>query len=189
MVQGTNTDPQVHDLRRLFTYYKELGEKALAQVTDTDLDRVPHPDGNSIAILVKHIAGNLRSRFTDFLTSDGEKPWRQRDAEFEGTYASREDLRKDWDSGWGVLFDTLAGLHDADLERVVYIRNEGHTAREALQRQVAHHAYHVGQIVLLARMCVGKEWRSLSIPRGGSQAFNQGKFDQEKGKRHFTEGK
>lgn len=176
----------ISSLGKLFTYYRSLGEKAIAQVKDEDLHRVLGEDGNSIAVVMQHIAGNARSRFSDFLTSDGEKPWRDREGEFTERPATREELMADWASGWACLFSALDGLTDADLERVVYIRNEGHTVQEALHRQLAHYAYHVGQLVVLARAFVGSAWVSLSIPRGKSQAFNAEKFAEEKGRRHFT---
>jgi len=175
-------------LRKLFAYYQELGTKAIAQVPDADLVRVLAPEGNSVSLLVKHLAGNMRSRFTDFLTSDGEKPWRDREGEFEGPHATRAALMGDWNSGWTCLFAVLDALSDADLERIVLIRNEGHSVQEALHRQLAHYAYHVGQIVLLARTFAGAEWTSLSIPRGGSQAFNAERFAKPAERRQFTDG-
>lgn len=174
-------------LRKLFTYYKDLGEKAIAQVKDEDLHRVIGDDGNSIAVIMQHIAGNARSRFTDFLTSDGEKPWRDREGEFTERHLTREALITDWNSGWNALFTAIDPLTDADLERMVYIRNEGHTVQEALHRQLAHYACHVGQIILLARAFVGAKWKSLSIPRGGTQAFNAGKFGKPAERKHFTD--
>ena len=182
-------------LSKLFAYYKQLGEKALAQVKDDDLHRVlskdchPGPDpGNSIAMIVRHMAGNMRSRFTDFLTSDGEKPWRDRDSEFMDAGEDRAALLTDWESGWACFFSAIDTLTDADLSRTVYIRNEGHTVMDALHRQLAHYAYHVGQIVLLARTFAGEEWTSLSIPRNASQQFNADKFAKPKEKKHFTDG-
>ena len=174
-------------LIKLFTYYKQLGDKAMAQVGDADLHRVLVSEGNSIAILVRHMAGNMRSRFTDFLTSDGEKPWRDRDSEFEDAGQDRAALLKDWESGWACFFSAVEPLTEADLSRTVYIRNEGHTVEEALQRQLAHYAYHVGQIVLLARAFAGDGWTSLSIPRNASKQFNTEKFAQPKERKHFTD--
>jgi uncharacterized protein DUF1572 len=180
--QGT-----LHGLRKLFAYYQGLGAKAIAQTADVDLDRVLTPEGNSISLIAKHLAGNMRSRFTDFLTTDGEKPWRDRESEFNAPHPDRAALLADWESGWACLFAAIDPLDDDDLARIVHIRNEGHTVEEALHRQLAHYAYHVGQIVLLARSFAGPEWRSLSIPRGGSAAFNQERFHREKGRRHFTD--
>ncbi|MEO8068959.1 MAG: DUF1572 family protein [Flavobacteriales bacterium] len=176
-------------LSKLFSYYKQLGDKAMAQVNDEDLHEVLATDANSIAIIVRHMAGNMRSRFTEFLTSDGEKPWRDRDSEFVDANGDRAALLADWESGWSVFFATLATLTDADLERTVYIRNEGQSVMDALHRQLAHYAYHVGQIVLLARAFAGDQWSSLSIPRNASKAFNDGKFAQPKAPKHFTDGK
>lgn len=181
--------PTLPSLRKLFAYYQGLGEKAIAQVKDEDLHRVMGDDGNSIAVVMRHIAGNARSRFADFLTADGEKPWRDREGEFTGGPATREALLAEWNSGWQALFQAIDPLTEADLSRTVYIRNEGHTVEEALHRQLAHYAYHVGQIVLLARAFVGPQWQSLSIPRGGSQAFNAEKFAQEKAQKHFTDNR
>ena len=175
-------------LGKLFTYYRELGEKAIAQVKDEDLHRAFGEDGNSIAVLMRHIAGNARSRFTDFLTTDGEKPWRDREGEFTEGGSTREELLADWSSGWACLFAAIGTLSDADTGRIIHIRNEGHTVMEALHRQLAHYAYHVGQIVLLSRAFVGPAWVSLSIPRGKSQAFNAEKFGKPAERKHFTEG-
>lgn len=175
-------------LRKLFGYYQDLGAKAMAQVKDEDLPRTLVAEGNSIGIVVKHLVGNMRSRFTDFLTSDGEKPWRDRESEFEGSYLTREAMLADWNSGWNCLFAAMDALTDADLECIVVIRNEGHTVQEALHRQLAHYAYHVGQIVLMARTFADAQWTSLSIPRGGSKAFNAGRFSKPVERRHFTDG-
>ncbi len=175
----------IHALLKLFTYYKVLAEKAIAQVDDEHLHRALGEDGNSIAVVMRHVAGNARSRFTDFLTSDGEKPWRDREGEFAETVATRDQLWEEWNAGWACLFSTLEQLEEMDMERLVYIRNEGHTVQEALHRQLAHYAYHVGQIVLLARAFTGSAWTSLSIPRGKSTDFNAQK-SQDKERKHFT---
>lgn len=175
-------------IKKQFEYYKSLADKAILQVEDdAKLNWQPDPNSNSIAIIVQHLAGNMRSRWTDFLNSDGEKPWRNREAEFEGGYENREALLEDWESGWKCLFDSLNSLTENDLERIVYIRNEGHTVLEAINRQLAHYPYHVGQIVYLGRMLAGENWRSLSIPKGGSEAFNAARFAQEKQRKHFTD--
>ena len=164
--------PSSQGLLKLFAYYKELAEKALAQVKDEDLHHPLGEDGNSIAVLLQHIAGNLRSRFTDLLTSDGEKPWRDRDGEFTETTVGRAALLEDWNDGWAVFFGEVGSLSEADMQRTVLIRNEAHTVQDAMHRQLAHYAYHVGQVVLLARVFVGAGWVSLSIPRGGSKRYN-----------------
>lgn len=160
----------VDEFRRL----KELAERAIAQVSDEELFRLDRPDENSIAIIVKHIAGNLRSRWTRFLTTDGEKPDRDRDAEFVIVGGeTRADLMDGWETGWGILFAAIRPLTDADLGAMVRIRGEAHTVVQAIHRQLAHYAYHAGQVVLLARHYAGGRWATLSVPRGGSTAFNR----------------
>jgi len=161
-------------IRTEYHRYRRLVEQALEQVADADLDRRPDADGNSIAILLGHLAGNLRSRFTDFLTSDGEKPWRRRDAEFEPSGKDRAALLADWHAAWVILeraLDEVAAAGPAGLERTIAIRRQPLTVHEALLRSVAHVAYHAGQVVQLARTFAGPRWRSLSIPRGGSAAY------------------
>lgn len=152
--------------------YRLLGEKAIAQVSDEALNQVVGRDNNSIAVIMRHIGGNLKSRFTDFLTSDGEKPWRDRDAEFEERSYTRAEAERIWAEGWEVLESELARLTDADLTREVRIRGQALSVHEALARSVSHTAYHVGQIVLLARSLHEGEWQSLSIPRGRSASYN-----------------
>ena len=164
--------PSSHGLVTLFAHYKELAEKAVAQVKDEELHLVLGADGNSIAVVMRHIAGNLRSRFTDFLSTDGEKPWRDREGEFTETGSGRAALLAEWEGAWAVLFQEVGGMGGTDMTRTVLIRNEPHTVLDALHRQLAHYAYHVGQIVLLARSFRGEEWTSLSIPRGGSRRYN-----------------
>ena len=173
--------------RRQFEYYKMLGEKAMQQIEDTALFYQPNEETNSIAIIVKHLWGNMLSRWTNFLTEDGEKPWRERDAEFENTLRTREELLQKWHEGWQCLFGALDSITDQDLERIIYIRNEGHTVLEAINRQIAHYSYHVGQIVFIAKMIRNEGWTSLSIPRNKSGDYNKDKFVQEKGIRHFTD--
>ncbi|MEM0998722.1 MAG: DUF1572 family protein [Bacteroidota bacterium] len=174
-------------IQKLYAYYKALGERAMTQVPEAGLFWVPGPEGNSIAVLVKHLSGNMRSRFTDFLTTDGEKPDRNRDTEFVLDFGTREEMEELWDRGWRVVEDMFATLSGEDMDRVVYIRNEGHLVVEALHRQLGHYAYHVGQIVLIARTIVGDEWVSLSIPRGKSEEFFQKKMAQAKRRAHFTD--
>jgi hypothetical protein len=157
-----------------FRRYKKLAENAIVQVDDAGFFGTPDANTNSIAIIVKHIAGNLRSRWTAFLTTDGEKPNRDRDSEFILLPADdREALLARWEASWHIAFATLAELSEEHLEQIVYVRGEPHTVIRAMQRQLAHHAYHVGQIVLLARHYAGERWTTLSIPRGGSAAVNQ----------------
>ncbi|MFN8582998.1 MAG: DUF1572 family protein [Gemmatimonadaceae bacterium] len=152
--------------------YKALGEAALQQVDERYLSAAGPGNGNSLAIIVWHLSGNLASRFTDFLTDDGEKPWRQREEEFKRRDVSRPALMEKWDSGWSVLLTTLADLTDSDLGRVITIRRQPLTVREALLRSLAHASYHVGQIVYLGKALCGDRWRYLSIAPGASDAYN-----------------
>jgi uncharacterized damage-inducible protein DinB len=154
-----------------FRKTRQLADRAIAQLTDDELHARLDPEANSVAMLMAHMAGNMRSRWTDFLTTDGEKPWRTRDAEFEPPPLARGDLVASWEAGWQVLFDTLAGLTDDDLTRPIMIRGEAQTALAAMLRQVSHYAGHAHQIVLLAKHLKGAEWTVLSIPRGGSAAY------------------
>jgi|SRR5688572_13377670 hypothetical protein len=153
--------------------YKALAEAAIAQVGDEELTRTGPGDSNSIEMLVRHLTGNLRSRFTDFRTSDGEKPWRNRDEEFEPATLGRERLLEEWEAAWNVLFVALAALSDANLVESVTVRGQPLRIDEALHRSLAHAAYHVGQIVYLAKAMRAEAWHNLSIPRGGSQAYNR----------------
>lgn len=166
-----NDTKYLENVKKTFTYHKELGEKAIAQVSPNRINWYFHNDSNSIAIIVKHMSGNLVSRFTDFLTSDGEKNYRNRDGEFIDDIIDMDQLTAVWEKGWTVLFNTLNSLTDDDLSKTVHIRGEAHTVVEALNRQLAHHAYHVGQIVFLSKM-LAKDWNSLSIPKGTSNEFN-----------------
>jgi hypothetical protein len=167
------------DIARAFRHYKALAEGALAQVSDADLHARLDPDANSIAIVVKHVGGNLRSRFSDFLTTDGEKPDRDRDAEFEmPELASRDQILAVWNDGWRAALAAIDALTPADLARTVHIRREAFLVSEALNRSITHTAYHVGQIVLLAKHFAGPAWKTLSIPRNQSRAFAQGTYKQ-----------
>lgn len=160
------------DAIKSFRGYKTLAEKAIEQVTDEEFFAVIDAESNSIAVIVKHIAGNLHSRWRDFLTSDGEKADRHRDTEFELTNDSRESLMQFWESGWRTLFDSVEPLTESDMATTVTIRGEPHTVVEALNRQLTHYSYHVGQIVFLAKHLKSSEWRNLSVPRNRSAAFN-----------------
>lgn len=171
---------------RLFEYYKQLGEKSMTQLTDEQLFAQPNADSNSIATIVKHLWGNMLSRWTEFLTTDGEKEWRERDAEFDNDLTSREDMMKKWEEGWQCLLNTINSLTEEDLDRTVYIRNEGHSVVDAINRQLAHYSSHIGQIIYAAKLLKNGGWESLSIPKGGSGEYNKEKFAQEKGERHFT---
>ncbi len=177
----------LQSMKRQFLFYKSLGEKAIAQVDDEKLFWQFNNDCNSIATIAKHLSGNMVSRWTDFLTSDGEKEWRNRDGEFENDIKTRAELIAVWDKGWECLFKTLDELKPDDLEKIIYIRNEGHTVMEAINRQLAHYPYHVGQIVYVAKMAMTKDWESLSIPKNKSKEYNSGKFSEPKSQKHFTD--
>ena len=153
--------------------YRHLGERAIRQLNDEEVSRTGGPGNNSVAIIVSHVAGNLQSRFTDFLTTDGEKPWRRRDAEFTPQNATQAEVLGKWDAGWGTVLGALAELSDADLGRTVRIRGQALTVVEAVHRSLAHTCYHVGQIVHLAKALRGGDWQHLSIPPGQSEAYNQ----------------
>ena len=173
--------------RKMFLYYKSLADKSIAVLNEDEIHLMPNEESNSVAIIVKHISGNMLSRFTDFLTSDGEKEWRKRDDEFVDTNGSKQEILDVWEQGWACLFKALDTVSADTMMDIVYIRNEGHTVLEAFTRQLAHYASHVGQIVYLAKMIRNKEWQTLSIARGGSSAFNQGKFNEDKGRTFFTD--
>lgn len=170
-----------------FEYYKALGDKTFNQLTFIELQYKPNSYANSITIITKHIVGNMLSRWTNFLTEDGEKEWRHRDSEFEDSYNTKEEVLIAWNKGWACLFDALESLTDKDLERIIYIRNQGHTVTEAINRQLAHYAYHIGQIVYIGTLIKNEDWQSLSIAKGQSSSFNKDKFSKAKVRRHFTD--
>lgn len=170
-----------------FRYYKMLGAKTMDQLPADKLSWQYNAASNSIAIIVNHLHGNMLSRFTNFLLEDGEKTWRNREAEFDVTKETRDTLKQKWEMGWSCVFDCLENLEESDLSQEVFIRNMGHSVIDAINRQLAHYAYHVGQIVFIGKMVVGENWQSLSIPRGGSDLYNADKFGQEKGTQHFTD--
>lgn len=174
-------------VKKQFQYYKMLGEKTMAQLPDEKLSWQYNVESNSIASIVKHLWGNMLSRWTDFLNSDGEKEWRDREAEFNNDLATREEVLTKWNEGWNCLFDALDALTPEDLQKEIFIRNMGHTVTEALNRQLAHYPYHVGQIVFIGKMICNENWNSLSIPRGNSKEYNAQKFSQPKHSAHFTE--
>lgn len=177
----------VNGIIKQFQYYKHLGEKTFSQLTDEELFWQYNENSNSIAIIVNHLSGNMLSRWTDFLTTDGEKEWRNRDEEFEDTIKTKEQLLDKWEKGWKYLFDALAQIKtDEDLQQIIYIRNEGHTIIEAINRQLAHYPYHVGQIVFIGKLIKDNEWNSLSIPKNKSADYNQTKFSSDKKTQHFT---
>lgn len=172
----------IEDFVSEYARYRTIGERAMAQVSDEALNRVLGPDGNSIAMLVRHLSGNFASRFTDFLVVDGEKPWRRRDAEFETRPYTRVEMDAMWESGWRVVEQQLAALTDAQMADTVRIRNTPFTVHAALARSLSHTAYHVGQMVLLARLLATDAWRWITIPKGGSDAYNRNPVS-EKGPR------
>ena len=173
--------------RKQFLYYKTLADKAMAQLEPEQLFQASNEDTNSIAIIVKHLHGNMMSRWTDFLATDGEKEWRNRDGEFEATIKTKEELMAVWNKGWECFFTTVNALTPEQLDTIIYIRNEGHTVMEAINRQLAHYPYHIGQIVFYAKMLKKSEWNSLSIPKNKSNSYNADKFAKEKSIKNFTD--
>lgn len=177
----------IQSLIKQFNYYKTVGDKTFNQLTFDELNLQLHQESNTISTIVKHMVGNMLSRWTNFLTEDGEKTWRQRELEFEPTYQSKEELINAWGSGWKCLFDAITPLSNQDMDRIIYIRNEGHLVSEAIFRQLGHYSYHIGQIAYIGKLIKGKDWKSLSIAKGQSESYNAKKFNQEKGRRHFTD--
>lgn len=177
----------LQSVQKQFLYYKTIADKAMAQLEPEQLSVSLNENTNSIANIIKHLSGNMLSRWTDFLTSDGEKEWRNRDSEFEATVIGKEALLDIWEKGWNCLFDALNNLTPEQLSDVIYIRNEGHTVTEAINRQLAHYPYHIGQIVFYAKMLKNGEWDSLSIPKNKSQEYNAEKFSKDKNIRNFTD--
>lgn len=174
-------------IQKQFLYYKTIAEKAIDQLEPEQLFVAVNEDTNSIAVIVQHLTGNMLSRFTDFLTSDGEKEWRNRDGEFEEVIADKTELMALWQKGWDCFFNAINTLTPEQLETIVYIRNEGHTVVEAINRQLAHYPYHIGQIVFYAKMLKSTEWDSLSIPKNKSNSYNADKFSKEKSIKNFTD--
>ena len=170
-----------------FEYYKLVAEKAMDQLPEEKLFWQYNEDSNSIATIAKHLWGNMLSRWTDFLTTDGEKEWRDRDGEFENDIQTKAELLEKWNEGWQCMLDTLKALNEDDLQKIIYIRNQGHTVMEAINRQLAHYPYHVGQIVYIAKMATDNNWKSLTIPKGNSNTFNAEKFAKPKARGHFTD--
>ncbi|URM35141.1 DUF1572 family protein [Flavobacterium anhuiense] len=177
----------LESVKKQFLYYKMLGEKAIDQLESSQLFVSFNDDTNSIATIIKHISGNMLSRWTDFLTSDGEKEWRNRDSEFENDLQSKEEVLEVWNKGWNCLENALESLKPEQLSDIIYIRNEGHTVIEAINRQLAHYPYHVGQIVFYAKQLKNSEWNSLSIPKNKSGNYNAEKFAKEKEIKNFTD--
>ena len=168
----TSTNP-IESSLGIFRQYKTLADKAMEQITDEEFFRLPDRESNSIAIIVKHVNGNLLSRWTDFLTSDGEKEWRDRDSEFELDKIDRNQLLQTWEKAWRCLFGTLEMLTEGDLGKIINIRNEPHSVLEAINRSLAHISYHVGQIVFLAKMFKSEQWQNLTIAKRKSREFNE----------------
>lgn len=170
-----------------FSYYKSLGDKTFEQLSEDKLFWKPNEESNSIAIIAKHLSGNMLSRWTDFLNSDGEKEWRNRENEFINDIENKKELLELWEKGWDCLFSTLDNLTYNDLDKEIYIRNMGHSVTEAINRQLCHYAYHIGQIVFIGKLAINKNWNSLSIPKGESEIYNENKFLKPKRKEHFTD--
>jgi Protein of unknown function (DUF1572) len=177
----------LESVKKQFEFYKLLGEKTFEQLTDEQLFWKYNDESNSIATIVRHLSGNMLSRWTDFLTTDGEKEWRNRESEFDNNIEDRDELIREWNDGWTCLFKALNSITEDNFNTVVYIRNLGHTIQEAINRQLAHYPYHIGQIVFIGKMIKGDKWASLSIPRGKSKEYNDDKFSRPKRKEHFTD--
>jgi hypothetical protein len=173
--------------KKQFLYYKLLGEKAIEQLEEAQLFLSVNKDTNSIATIIKHISGNMLSRWTDFLTTDGEKEWRNRDLEFENTIKTKVEVLEIWNKGWDCFLNALNSVAPNQLSDIIYIRNEGHTVVEAINRQLAHYPYHIGQILFYAKMLKNEDWTSLSIPKKNSNNYNFDKFSKDKSIKNFTE--
>jgi len=172
---------------KLFRYYKHLADQSIQTLTPEQWHVVPAAGSNAVFIVMKHLWGNMNSRWRDFLTTDGEKPDRYRDTEFIAEDFTEKEIIEKWEAGWQLLFNALEESKQVSDDYVVYIRNEGHSIMEAVQRQLAHYAYHVGQIVYISKMLQGEEFTSLSVPKGKSTEYNTKKFKQDKGDRFFTD--
>lgn len=181
------TNDYLESVKKQMEYYKMVGEKAMAQLPEEKLFWQYNSESNSIATIVKHLWGNMLSRWTNFLTTDGEKEWRNREAEFDNDLQSKEELMAKWNEGWKCLFDAIDPLTTSDLDKEIFIRNMGHTVVEAINRQLAHYPYHIGQIVFIAKMICDDKWKSLSIAKGNSTAYNATKFAAPKHREHFTD--
>lgn len=178
---------ELQGIRKQFEYYRMLADKTILVLSQDELNSRVNEESNSIAVIMRHITGNLLSRFTDFFTTDGEKEWRNRDDEFEFKYYDRHEIISNWDRAWNVLFSTIDSINDHNINSIVKIRNQDHTVAEALYRQLAHYPYHIGQIVFIGKMIKNKDWESLSIPRNQSNNYNQEKFNNPNSESHFTD--
>ncbi len=177
----------IQSVQKQFSYYKQLGDQTFDQLNEVQFFSLPTGVDNSMAIILHHIAGNMLSRWTNFYTEDGEKSWRNRDREFTNVFTTKEDALAYWDKGWSCLFKIIDELKAEDLQRIVYIRNQGHTVVEAINRQLCHYAYHIGQLVFLGKMLKEDQWKSLSIPKNESSQYNKRKFSKDKHRGHFTD--
>ncbi len=177
----------LESIKKQFEYYKSVGEKTFDQLEDQDLFWQYNEQSNSIAITVNHMWGNMLSRWTDFLSTDGEKEWRQRDLEFESVIKTRTKMMEKWHAGWACLFDALNTIDEGNFSTKVYIRNQEHSIMDAINRQLAHYSYHIGQIAYIGRMKKGESWISMTIPKGKSSEFNQEKFSKGKHGGHFSD--
>ncbi len=182
-----NASEYLDGIKKQFNYYKSLGEKTMNQLSEEHLFWQYHQDSNSIAIITKHLWGNMKSRWTDFLTTDGEKEWRERDAEFDNDIKTKDELMSKWNDGWQCLFEALESINTTNFDQPVYIRNIEHTITEAINRQLAHYSYHIGQIVFIGKMIKSEQWQSLSIPKGKSSVYNKERFSAPKHKAHYTD--
>lgn len=182
-----NSEKYLHGIIKQFEYYKSLGEKTMHQLSEEQLFWQYNEASNSIAMITKHLWGNMLSRWTRFLIEDGEKAWRKRDQEFENNFENKDELLKKWEEGWTCLFAALESVSNSNINQLVYIRNIGHTIPEAINRQLAHYAYHIGQMVFIGKMIANDQWKSLSIPKGLSAAYNQKRFAEAKHKGHYTD--
>lgn len=174
-------------IKRQFQYYKKLGDDTFSQLNEEDIHWQFNDESNSIAIMVKHIVGNQLSRWTNFKTEDGEKDWRQRDTEFKAPYSTKDEMILAWEKGWACLFTALDSIEERYLLEIVYIRNQGHTVIEAINRQICHYPYHIGQIVFIAKMMKNDDWKTLSIAKNKSISFNTEKISKSKTNKHFTD--
>ena len=177
----------LESVKKQMLYYKTIAEKAMEQLEPEQLFIAVNNDTNSIAMIVQHLSGNMLSRWTDFLTTDGEKEWRKRDDEFAEILNTKTQVLDSWNKGWECFFSTINSLKTGDLETIIYIRNEGQTVIDAINRQLAHYPYHIGQIVFYAKMLKSTEWNSLSIPKNKSISYNADKFSKERSLKHFTD--
>lgn len=177
----------LNSINQQFEYYKSVGDKTFNQLDEPDLFFQANADSNSIAIIVNHLWGNMLSRWTNFLTEDGEKTWRKRDLEFEDVIKTKEELIKKWEAGWACLFEALRSINEDNFNQKIFIRNQAHSITEAINRQLPHYAYHIGQIAFIGKSVKSNDWKSLTIPKGKSAEFNKAKFKKGKHDGHFSD--